>query len=74
MYDMDALTIRIPKELRDELNRCCDQEHRSASEVVRESIREYITIHEFRRIRQTLMPYARAKGFVTDEDVFEAIS
>jgi len=74
MSYMTALTIRIPEELRKRLKQFCENEDRSTSEVVRESIRKFLVQEEIRRIRQQLRPRAEARGFVTDEDVFREIS
>ena len=71
---MSNVTIRIPEPLRKELNALCKQQQRSTSEVVRESLRRYIDAERLRRIRERLRPYAEARGFLTDEDVFKAVS
>ncbi|MGD0463024.1 MAG: YlcI/YnfO family protein [Tepidisphaeraceae bacterium] len=67
---MSALTIRIPPELQAKLQKLCKQQHRSASDVVRESLRRYIAAEQLRDAREKLRPFAQAKGFITDEDVF----
>ena len=71
---MSNLTIRIPESLRKELKKLCGQEQRPASEVVRESLRRYIASAQLRRIREKTRPRAEAHGFLTDEDVFKAVS
>jgi len=71
---MSNLTVRIPKTLRKQLDALCDEEQRPASEVVRDSLRRYIAAQRFRRLRRKTLPFAEAQGFLTDEDVFEAIS
>ena len=71
---MTNLTLRIPKSLRKELDALCREEGRPASEVVRESLRRYIAAEKFRRLRRRTLPFAEAQGFLTDEDVFEAVS
>jgi predicted transcriptional regulator len=71
---MTAITIRIPKHLSDRLRKLCREQERSASEVVRESLRRYMALEEMERIRAKLRPYAEAQGFFTDEDVFKAVS
>ena len=48
--------------------------HRSASELVRESLRRYIASEQIAAVRKMTMPLAEAQGFVTDEDVFKAVS
>jgi predicted transcriptional regulator len=71
---MARLTVRIPGTLRDELADLCRRQQRPLSEVVRESLRRYVTREQLRQIRGKLRPYAKAEGFLTDEDVFETIS
>lgn len=71
---MSNLTVRIPEKLRKELKEFSRQQQRSASEVVRDSLRRYMAQEQFRQLREKLRPYAEAKGFLTDEDVFKAVS
>ncbi|HAK94460.1 MAG TPA: CopG family transcriptional regulator [Planctomycetes bacterium] len=71
---MSTLTVRIPAPLRRELERLCKQSKRPLSAVVRESLRRYIAVERFRELRSKTLPFAEAQGFLTDEDVFKAIS
>jgi predicted transcriptional regulator len=71
---MSHLTIRIPEALRKELEALADEEQRPASELVRDSLRRYIAVRRFQRLRRRILPFAEAQGLLTDEDVFEAIS
>jgi predicted transcriptional regulator len=71
---MGNLTIRIPKTLREELKALSVRQQRPTSEVVRESLRRYIAAEKFRRLRGKTLPFAEAQGFLTDEDIFGAIS
>jgi predicted transcriptional regulator len=71
---MSAMTIRLPPQLQQKLQKLCRKQHRSASDVVRESLRRYIAAEQLRDAREKLRPFAEAKGFVTDEDVFKAVS
>ena len=71
---MNTLTIRIPDELRTDLQKISEEHNKPISDVVRESIRRYIAIERFRTLRKKVLPFAEAQGFVTDEDVFTAIS
>ena len=71
---MASLTIRMSDELRKELREACRRQQRPASEVVRESLRRYLAVEKFRALRRRTLPFAEARGFLTDEDVFEAIS
>lgn len=71
---MNTLTIRIPDELRADLQRISQQKKKPVSDVVRESIRRYVAVEKFRAVRRKVLPFAEAQGFMTDEDVFKAIS
>jgi len=71
---MSNLTIRIPKTLREELKALSARQQRPTSEVVRDSLRRYIAAEKFRRLRGKTLPFAEAQGFLTDEDIFGAIS
>lgn len=71
---MGTLTIRLPDELKADLQKFSQEQNKPVSDVVRESIRRYVAIEKFRAIRKKVLPFAEAQGFLTDEDVFKAIS
>ena len=71
---MSALNVRIPDPLRRELEQLSRQEDRPISEIVRDSLQRYLAIRRFERLRSKTLPFAEAQGFLTDEDVFKAIS
>jgi len=71
---MGNLTIRIPEELRKQLEQLCEQQRRPLSEVVRDSLRRYVAAQRFQALRRKTLPFAEAQGLLADEDVFEAIS
>lgn len=71
---MNTLTIRLPDDLRAELQRVSQDENKPVSDVVRESLRRYVAVAKFRSLRRRVLPFAEAQGFLTDEDVFGAIS
>jgi predicted transcriptional regulator len=71
---MSNLTVRIPAELRKELQQLGKKQHRPVSDLVRDSLRRYVAQEQLRQIRQRLRPYAEAKGLLTDEDIFKAVS
>jgi Predicted transcriptional regulator len=71
---MTTLTIRLPEDLRSELDRISRDENKPVSDVVRESLRRYVTIKRFQAVRRKILPFAEAQGLLTDEDVFKALS
>jgi predicted transcriptional regulator len=74
MYYMSMLTIRIDDNLEEQLDAVCRRSGRSKSAVVRDALRRHLVREEFRRLRAEIMPLAEARGYVTDEDVFEDVS
>ena len=69
-----TLTIRIPDNLREELYKISDSESKPVSDLVRESILRYVSIYKFRQLRKSIIPFAEARGYLTDEDIFKSIS
>ena len=41
---------------------------------MRDSLKRYLGVERFRALRGKVLPFAEAQGFLTDEDVFKAIS
>ena len=67
------LNIRIPEELRTELLALSKEERAPFSDLVRESLREFLAVRRFRRLRRKVLPFAEAQGLLTDEDVFKRL-
>ena len=71
---MSNVTVRIPKALRKALEEVSRRRQQPLSELVRDSLRRYVAAEKFRALRRKTAPFAEAQGFLTDEDVFEALS
>jgi predicted transcriptional regulator len=71
---MDTLTIRLPDDLKSDLQKLSREQNKPVSDIVRESIRQYVAVGKFRALRKKALPFAEAQGFLTDEDIFRAIS
>ncbi len=69
-----AITIRIPEEMRKELQEITRSEGKPLSDLVRESLKKYISIYRFRKLRNRVLPFAEAQGILIDEDVYKNIS
>ena len=69
-----TITIRLPDDLRSELEAISKAENKLLSDVVRESLRRYVAIQQFRLLRKKVLPFAESQGLLTDEDIFDAIS
>jgi len=69
-----TITIRLDKDLDDLLTRASRRSGRNRSEVAREAMRRQLRIAQFEAARQRMMPFAEARGYLTDEDVFAEVS
>ena len=73
MSYMSTITVRIPDELKAELQKISESEHKPVSDLVRESVRRYVNVEQFRGLRRKTLPFAEAQGFITDEDIFDRL-
>lgn len=73
-YMETTLNVRIPAALKRQLDALSRRQHRPSSELVRESLRRYIASEQLAALRKMTVPLAEAQGFVTDDDIFKAIS
>ena len=69
-----TITISLPKEIKLEIDRIVKEEGVSRSDVIRESLRDYLFVRRFRALRTRMISRARSQKIFTDEDVFERIS
>jgi predicted transcriptional regulator len=69
-----ALTIRLDAELERRLNEAAERSGRTRSEFVREAVRRQLALAQFEDLRRRTMPFAEARGYLTDEDVFRDVS
>ena len=75
MYDMsNAVTIRLDPALEKLLDRLCRLTGRTRSDLVREALRRQLTLLRFEQLRRQALPFAEARGYLTDEDVARDIS
>ncbi len=69
-----TLTIRLDKDLDDLLAKASRRSGRNRSEIAREALRRQLRISQFEALRRRMMPFAEARGYLTDEDVFAEVS
>jgi predicted CopG family antitoxin len=69
-----TLTIRIPDDIRQGLQELSKEENKPVSDIVRESLKRYLAIYRFRKLRNMTLPFAEAQGILSDEDIFRLIS
>jgi metal-responsive CopG/Arc/MetJ family transcriptional regulator len=69
-----TVTVSLSKDLKRALDRLSRDEGVSRSDLVRESVREYLFFARYRHLRRRLVAKARRRGVLTDQDVFDRIS
>lgn len=69
-----TVTVRLDDDLDRELSEVSDALGRSRSEIVRDALRRQLSVLRFEELRKQVMPFAEARGYLTDEDVFEEVS
>jgi predicted transcriptional regulator len=69
-----TLTIRIDEDLDKLLTKASRQSGKNRSEIAREALRRQLRISQFESLRKKIMPFAEARGYLTDEDVFRDVS
>jgi len=69
-----AVTIRLEPDLQRQLDRMSRELGRTRSEIVRDALRRQLSLLRFEKARRQLMPFAEARGYLTDEDVFRDVS
>ena len=70
----ETVTISLPQAVRRELDRVAKEEGVSRSDVLRQSLEDFLFVRRFRRLWQRMMAAAQAEGVYTDEDVFTRVS
>jgi len=69
-----TVTIRLDESLEELLDDVCRATGQSRSAVVREALERQLSVRLFDEARRKLMPFAEAKGYLTDEDIFRDVS
>ncbi len=68
------LSVSLAEPLARQLEAVCSADGCTRSEVVQRALRDWLFRRELELLRARAIPYAEAEGFVTDEDVFRAVS
>lgn len=69
-----VVTIRLPQEMKEDLESFSRAENIPISDLIRESLGFFLAVKRFRQLRRKTLPFAELQGILTDEDVFKAIS
>ncbi len=69
-----TLTIRIGRKLERRLHRAARRSGQSRSAIVREALGRRLAMDQLAELRRRITPFAEARGYLTDEDIFREIS
>lgn len=69
-----TVTIRLDRQLQRQLDQVCRKMRRTRSDVVRDALRRQLALLRFEQLRRQTMPFAEARGYLTDEDVSRDVS
>ncbi|MCK5504051.1 MAG: CopG family transcriptional regulator [Thermodesulfovibrionia bacterium] len=69
-----TLTIRLDQELKGLLDKASKKTGKNRSEIAREALRRQLRMNRFETLRKRIMPFAEARGFLTDDDIFSKVS
>jgi metal-responsive CopG/Arc/MetJ family transcriptional regulator len=64
----------LDKNLDKLLTKASKRSGKNRSEIAREALRRQLRLEQFEELRKRIMPFAEARGILTDEDVFSQIS
>jgi predicted transcriptional regulator len=70
----NSITIRLDPSLNQLLDRLMEQTGRTRSEIVREALQRQLSMLRFEQLRRQVLPFAEARGYLTDEDVAREVS
>ena len=71
---MATLTVRIDDKLDTELRAVVARTGTGKSAFVREAVRRQLAIARLEELRRRVAPFAEARGWLTDDDVFNEVS
>ncbi len=69
-----TITIRLDEELERLLDRLCRETGRTRSELARDALRRQLSLLRFEQLRRKVLPFAEARGYLSDEDIAKDVS
>ncbi|MCK4248145.1 MAG: CopG family transcriptional regulator [Candidatus Omnitrophica bacterium] len=68
----ETITISVPANIKKQLDKITAQDGTTRSGIVRESLRDYLFIRQFRTLRKKII--AKTSRVYTDQDIFDIVS
>ncbi|MFB3909766.1 MAG: CopG family ribbon-helix-helix protein [Candidatus Eisenbacteria bacterium] len=70
----DSITIRLDPQLSRLLDRLAKETGRTRSDLVRDALQRQLRLFRFENLRRKTLPFAEARGYLTDEDIARDVS
>jgi predicted transcriptional regulator len=70
----DTITIRLDPQLGRLLEQLVRETGRTRSDLVREALQRHLRLLRFENLRRKVLPFAEARGYLTDEDIARDVS
>jgi len=64
----ETMTISLPQAVRRELDKIAKEEGISRSDVLRQSLEDFLFVRRFRRLRQRMTAAAQAQDYTDDDE------
>ncbi len=74
MECMVRLTVNIPDEMNAQIREICQRRGCGLDEAVRDVLRRWIAVEQFRKDAAEVRRFAEAAGFRSEEDIIESTS
>ena len=71
---MATITVRVDRKLDSQLRALARKTGRPKSDLVRDALRRQLALLRFEELRRRVAPFAEARGWLVDEDVFRDLS
>ena len=68
-----SITISLPEKVKKEVDYLMKEEGITRSDVIRESLKDYIYFRKLKKLRNKMIIKAQKNGIFTDQDVFDAV-
>jgi metal-responsive CopG/Arc/MetJ family transcriptional regulator len=69
-----VLSVSLPEKMAKELNAFAKKMGRNKSDILKESLGLYLWEAKLRKAQKMFFPKAKARGIITEEDMFKEIS
>ena len=69
-----TITLRLDEDLDKLLTKASRRSGKNRSEIARDALRRQLRLEQFEAMRKRILPFAEARGLLTDEDIFSQIS